>query len=74
MPSEPIYVHLMPSDDPLMSKRNRDGSAIPCPNEDAHTLQPVGYDTWHSWAAKMMRTHRQERCWGCGLFMIWRKK
>ena len=25
----------------------------------------------HDWAAKMARTHKQERCSGCGLFQIW---
>lgn len=33
--------------------------------------QPEGYLQWHSWAARMSKTHRQIRCEGCGLFQIW---
>jgi len=43
----------------------------PCPNESKHTPCPTGYMQWHSWAARMMKTHRQERCPGCGLLKIW---
>lgn len=37
-----------------------------------HTPQPVGYLAWHEWAERKARTHRQERCPGCGLWKIWR--
>lgn len=39
-----------------------------------HTPAPVGYLAWHAWAEKKSRTHVQERCPGCGLWMIWRPK
>lgn len=43
-----------------------------CQNFVDHTPgQPGGYLAWHDWAAKMARTHNQERCSGCGLFQIW---
>jgi hypothetical protein len=39
-----------------------------------HTPHPLGYTDWHIWAAKMAKTHRQERCTDCGKFGIWRQK
>lgn len=42
-----------------------------CPNHEDHTLSPDGYIQWHAWAEKMAKTHRQEKCAGCGLFVIW---
>lgn len=36
-----------------------------------HTYGPTGYLAWHEWAEKMSKTHRQLRCSGCGLWMIW---
>jgi predicted RNA-binding Zn-ribbon protein involved in translation (DUF1610 family) len=34
--------------------------------------EPLGYVAWHVWAEKLGRTHRQERCPGCGRFSVWR--
>lgn len=42
-----------------------------CPNFHDHTPAPTGYIQWHAWAAKMSKTHKQERCKGCGLLAIW---
>ena len=36
-----------------------------------HTPQPEGYMQWHSWAYRMMRTHKQLMCEQCGLWSIW---
>lgn len=41
------------------------------PKCDDHTPSPAGYIAWHTWAARMNRTHRQLRCKGCGRFRIW---
>jgi hypothetical protein len=45
-----------------------------CPNRQNHTPSPVAYLGWHEWAAVKSRTHRQIRCDGCRLFVIWVKK
>lgn len=42
-----------------------------CPNADHHTPSPEGRVSWHEWAAKKSKTHRQLRCPGCGLYKIW---
>jgi hypothetical protein len=42
-----------------------------CPSFHDHTPCPDGYIQWHAWARRMMRTHRQIRCTGCGLLSIW---
>lgn len=42
-----------------------------CPHFEDHTPSPDGYLAWHDWAGKMARTHRQERCAGCGRWAIW---
>lgn len=44
---------------------------IDCPSFHDHTPQPEGYIEWHDWAKRMMRTHKQTKCTGCGLYMIW---
>lgn len=36
--------------------------------------ESLGYVAWHQWAKKMSKTHVQEKCPGCGLYKIWRKK
>jgi hypothetical protein len=41
-------------------------AAPPCPNEAAH-VEGRG----HAHAARMSRTHEQERCERCGLWHIW---
>lgn len=46
-----------------------------CPNRAAHvTGEPRGYVEWFEWARQMARTHRQARCPGCGLYVIWDAK
>ena len=42
-----------------------------CPNRQKHTPSPVGYLPWHDWAARKSKTHKQIKCEGCGLFLIW---
>ena len=42
-----------------------------CPNLHDHTPGPDGYLQWHAWASKLSRTHRQEKCSSCGLYVIW---
>lgn len=42
-----------------------------CPNVYDHTPCPDGYVQWHAWAKKMCRTHKQEKCSGCGRLSIW---
>jgi hypothetical protein len=47
----------------------------PCPNLKQHVKgEPSGYIAWHEWAERKAKTHRQERCPGCGLFVIWKPK
>lgn len=43
-----------------------------CPNKASHLLGPSGYVERAEWAEEMRKTHRQERCPGCGLWVIWR--
>lgn len=45
-----------------------------CPNLEDHTYQPEGYIAWHQWADKMSKTHKQRKCAGCGLYVIWEPK
>lgn len=45
--------------------------AVKCPSFHDHTPAPSGYNQWHDWARKMLRTHKQIRCTGCGLYQIW---
>ncbi len=42
-----------------------------CALKAEHTPSPAGYIHWHTWAAKMVKTHNQKRCKGCGLYKIW---
>ena len=42
-----------------------------CPNRQKHTPSPVGYVELANWAAIKSKTHRQIRCDGCQLFVIW---
>lgn len=42
-----------------------------CPNFEDHTPAPDGYIQWHAWAEQMSKTHRQDKCGGCGLYAIW---
>ena len=39
-----------------------------------YPAQPGGYVAWHEWAEKKNRTHRQERCPGCGRWTVWRRR
>ncbi len=45
-----------------------------CPNIEDHMRGPEGYLQWNAWAEEMAKTHRQRRCAGCGLFVIWEPK
>ncbi|MFD4596779.1 hypothetical protein ACFWPQ_01975 [Streptomyces sp. NPDC058464] len=42
-----------------------------CPNAAQHTPHPRRQFAHAAWAEEMIRTHRQQRCTGCGLFEIW---
>jgi hypothetical protein len=43
----------------------------PCPNVDLHTPSPAGYVAAGVWAEEMLLTHTQEKCPGCGLWVVW---
>jgi hypothetical protein len=45
-----------------------------CPNKSKHTKCPEAYLQWHDWADKKSKTHKQIKCEGCGLYVIWVKK
>lgn len=42
-----------------------------CPFFHEHTPHPTGYLQGISWRERMARTHNQEQCEGCGLWVIW---
>jgi hypothetical protein len=42
-----------------------------CSNIQQHTPSPESYLRWHSWAERMSKTHAQEKCASCGLYVIW---
>lgn len=54
----------------MMAARKR------CRNGAAHWQgpEPSGYRNWHEWAERMATTHVQQRCPGCGLWVIWTPK
>lgn len=45
-----------------------------CPNAANHEPGPDGYGEWHQWAEEKVKTHVNEACPQCGLFMIWKPK
>lgn len=45
-----------------------------CPNQAHHTPHPQGYLQHGDWAEKMLKTHIQKQCPGCGLWTIWEKR
>jgi len=47
---------------------------VSCKQADAHTPSPAPYFAWHEWAERMAKTHKQQRCPGCGLWKIWTPK
>lgn len=42
-----------------------------CPRRADHEPVPRGYLQHAEWAEEKLRTHRCERCPGCGLWKIW---
>lgn len=51
------------------------GEGLPCPELKHHVKgEPEGYLQWHAWAEKKIKTHKQSRCPGCGLYVIWTSK
>jgi ribosomal protein S14 len=38
-----------------------------------YRAEPEDYGAWQEWADRMVRTHHQERCPGCGRYSVWRK-
>lgn len=42
-----------------------------CPNAAEHTPSPRFELHKYEWAERMMRTHDQRQCDGCGLYVIW---
>lgn len=45
-----------------------------CPNVAEHTYGPDGYVQWHAWAEEMSKSHTQQKCPGCGFFLIVRPR
>jgi hypothetical protein len=45
--------------------------ASDCPYASSHTPGPAGYVAASEWAERMLTTHSQHRCPGCGLYQIW---
>lgn len=45
-----------------------------CPEVSQHEPMPAGYVDRAGWAMEKAKTHRQVRCSGCGLFMVWRPR
>ena len=56
---------------PAVTRRVRMDTEQPCPNNANHTPSPAGYLAWFKWAEKMMQTHDQTICPGCGLWKLW---
>lgn len=42
-----------------------------CALKAQHTPRPDGYLNFCDWAEAMAKTHRQTKCPGCGLFIVW---
>lgn len=42
-----------------------------CSKEMNHTPCPHGYVQRQNWAEEMLKTHRQVKCSGCGLYKVW---
>jgi hypothetical protein len=61
-------IHLDPVKGPLADP-NPD-----CPNAAEHTPVPVLVLHGAEWAERMLRTHDQRLCEGCGLYAIWRPR
>ncbi len=49
--------------------KRRKHTEAPC--SEQHTPCPTLYLQWHAWAARMSKTHRQQRCTFCGLWAVW---
>lgn len=47
---------------------------LECPQSALHTPHPTSYLAHAAWADEMLKTHRQKRCPGCGLWAIWEPK
>jgi hypothetical protein len=54
-----------------MTKASADKRKQECPNRENHTEQPKGYVDFAHWASEMNKTHRQDLCPGCLLYVIW---
>jgi hypothetical protein len=46
-------------------------AAAECPKRADHWEHPSNYMAHGEWAEELMKTHRQVRCTGCGLYAIW---
>ena len=42
-----------------------------CPNKSNHSNAPKGYLEWHAWAEEKSKTHYQQLCPDCALWVIW---
>jgi hypothetical protein len=36
--------------------------------------EPSGYAAWFAWAERKAKTHKQEPCPRCGLWVLWKQK
>ena len=45
-----------------------------CPKKSKHSKVPEGYVSWHEWAKKKSKTHKNVICDGCGLWTIWKPR
>lgn len=61
-------IYLDPVEGPLEDPRPA------CENAAEHMASPVLELHKYEWAERMMRTHDQLRCDGCGLYVIWRRR
>ena len=57
-----------------MPRRDTEPPHRRCADRDRHTPRPEGFLRYMAWAEAMGRTHDQERCPTCGLWVIWTER
>lgn len=58
---------------PVVSNRQWHMVKWPCGAEKLSD-EPVGYVSWHVWAQKKLRSHKQIQCEKCGLWHFWEQR